>query len=369
MAMHNKWIKLTAAAILAGGLLVPGVASAAVAFTDIETSYAKESILALAEAGILNGVGGGKFHPGGQMTREQFAKMLVIGGGLDVTLEEVPYADNADPNAWYYNYVRAISQHDIMIGTGPTTFGVGQSMTREMAVVAIMRALGLESAVAAKAGAVSTFADEAQVSSWAKPHLALAQELGIINGVGGNTFAPQTQTTREMASKMLYEAMVQMQAITSAVQFKLEYYAFVASALNQFSITVQTHNLSSDLDLSYRVRFTDATGRPVANQVVHYETAPGVWEPNQTDADGVVVFQTADMDLTKGVTVKLKTSFANEGEHFIHVGLVNTADHALLAEGPMDVTVLNAPGVGIPELTVKEASFVIVGTPNAGSGE
>ena len=41
MAINNKWAKLATAAIMAGGLLAPGMASAAeVNFSDIENSYA-----------------------------------------------------------------------------------------------------------------------------------------------------------------------------------------------------------------------------------------------------------------------------------------------------------------------------------------
>lgn len=365
MAIHNKWTKLAAAAILAGGLLVPGAANAAVSFTDIDNSYAKEAILALAAEGILDGVGNNKFNPGGKMTREQFAKVLVVGGDLYdpmAILDLSPYADNQDPNAWYYNYVRVISQKGIMIGTSVTDFGVGQSMTREMAVVAIVRALGLEPAT--KADAVPAFADAAQISNWAKPHIALAQQLGITNGVGNNTFAPKVQTTREMASKMLYESLTNMNEITSAANFRIEYYSFNQDALNTFTVKIQTQNMDPNAKFRYVMSVTDKAGNPVAGQVFHQEVAPGEWSPNQTNEHGEMMFgpdagYTA-AELEQGLTVKFKTGFVSAGDHVITLGLVDAADQSLVAQGALDVTVETMPGWGTPELQVKEASVVIV---------
>lgn len=343
MTINNKWTKWAAAAIMAGGLLAPGMASAAaVSFSDIENSYAKDSILALAELGVLNGVGGDKFNPGGLMTREQFAKILVLGGALEATEESLYFGDNVNKSAWYYDYVQTIAQNGIMKGDGYGSFGVGQALTREAAVVSIVRSLGLESMVDPNAKA--TFTDADQISAWAQPHVALVEKLGIINGMGDGTFAPKVTTTREMAAKMLFGAVEN----SAVVGFAGELGGFVAGVETEFSLSTIAKNFSQDVSLRYRATITDSEGVALANQEIEYEVADGVWQVITTDENGVVFFgpaegfKTEDIGLDAGVTTKFLTTVANAGDYVLNLALVNVADNAVVAEGTLAFTVAAA---------------------------
>ena len=51
------------------------------------------------------------------------------------------------------------------------------------------------------------FADDREISAYAREAVYFAKQLEIINGVGGNMFAPKQQATRAMAAKMIYEMM------------------------------------------------------------------------------------------------------------------------------------------------------------------
>lgn len=177
-------------------------------FTDIADSYAREAILALQAEGKVQGVGDGLFAPRAQMTREQFAAILVRVMSLDEVAGPAPFTDNADPAAWYYGAVNTAWAHGLMIGLDDSTFGVGQPISREQAVVTLVRVAGLEPQVDPQA--VPGFADAHQLSPWSRGYVALAQAKGLIVGMGDNTFAGSLEMTREMAVQMLYRALTHL---------------------------------------------------------------------------------------------------------------------------------------------------------------
>ncbi|MGG6311429.1 S-layer homology domain-containing protein [Paenibacillus macerans] len=85
--MNKKlYAKVLTAAALLSAVALP--AQAATTFTDIEGSYARDAILELVNAGILNGKGNGEFDPTGKIERQDFAIILARALGLD--LGQVP---------------------------------------------------------------------------------------------------------------------------------------------------------------------------------------------------------------------------------------------------------------------------------------
>ena len=49
------------------------------------------------------------------------------------------------------------------------------------------------------------FDDDNSIADYAKSSIYVLKEQGIINGVGGNMFAPYNTATRAEAAKMIYE--------------------------------------------------------------------------------------------------------------------------------------------------------------------
>ena len=147
------------------------------------------------------------------MTREQFAKLLVLTKNFtpDPSVDTA-FADNLDANQWwYFSYVQAAQRHGLVIGMGDGRFGVGDTLTREQAVPAIVHAAGLEGEV--DPNAVPTFADTEQISP---RYVALAQQKGLVLGMEGNTFQGSVTTTREMAVQMLYRYLQAAEEATPA---------------------------------------------------------------------------------------------------------------------------------------------------------
>ena len=108
------------------------------------TPYA-EAIAALADRSIVGGFPDGTFRSGEPVTRQQFAKMIVLTLELTVTGSEVcPYGDveeqtGADP---FYpsKYVAVCAEQGITLGKTPTTFKPYDEITHQQLISMIVRA-------------------------------------------------------------------------------------------------------------------------------------------------------------------------------------------------------------------------------------
>jgi len=85
----------------------------------------------------------------------------------------------------------------VVTGVGDNRFNPNGQLTREQAAVMLAR---LASALGQPLPqSTSTFADNAQISSWATQAVGQIQASGIMGGVGDNRFAPQGDYTREQS--------------------------------------------------------------------------------------------------------------------------------------------------------------------------
>jgi len=94
-------------------------------------------------------------------------------------------------------YVQKAAYIEVVQGVGGGNFAPERNLTREQAAVMLSRLADiLGQPLAAQA---ATFADNAQVSSWALEAVGQMQATGIMGGVGNNRFAPQGPYTREQS--------------------------------------------------------------------------------------------------------------------------------------------------------------------------
>lgn len=172
-------------------------------FSDmVGVEWAIEAVDTLYDLGIVSGDGTGKFNPNGNVTREEFAKMLVGVFGFENTGNPVSFYD-VDENEWYAEYVQKAAQNGIVLGDETGNFGVGQFITRQDMAVMILRALDT---IDKKPNTTveNTFADDMEIADYAKEAVYGMNNAGIVSGVGENRFAPLQNATRAEAAKMLY---------------------------------------------------------------------------------------------------------------------------------------------------------------------
>ncbi len=159
--------------------------------------WAKDSIYALTEKGIISKPESKEFIPGGNITREQFVKMLVCAFGEVDTSAECSFED-VDKTAWYYPYIATAEKLGIAKGSDGK-FGIGSNITRQDIAVMALRASELQAKTADE-----VFADDADIADYAKEAVYTMKFLGIISGMGDGNFAPYQVATRAQAAKIMY---------------------------------------------------------------------------------------------------------------------------------------------------------------------
>lgn len=170
-------------------------------FKDLENyAWAKEAINALAESEIINGKGDMLYCPQDFVTREEFASILVKAFDIKKGEKEATFADVVS-GAWYENNVKLAASAGIVTGKGDGSFGIGEKITRQDMAVMIARAKNLTNE-----NTTERFADDAEISDYAKTSVYAAKNAGIISGVGDNTFNPQGFATRAEAAVIVYNA-------------------------------------------------------------------------------------------------------------------------------------------------------------------
>lgn len=179
-------------------------------FNDIDNyEWAMPGILALADRNIINGVAEDRFDPSRNITREEFAKILVGAlGASDYAYSNNVFSDAKDSD-WFVKYINVAAQLGIVKGVGNGVFGTGNNITRQDMAVMIYNALKYRNANMSTG--TFRFDDDAQIAGYAKDAVGALHELGAINGVTETTFAPTGLATRAQAAKIIYSVLKGLQ--------------------------------------------------------------------------------------------------------------------------------------------------------------
>ncbi len=160
----------------------------------------------------------GSFQPEGSVTREAFAKMMVLTFRATPSTQEEPTFLDVGSTRWSYSYVEA--SKDFLTGytspfDGTMTFHPEEYATREDIAVALVRMMGLTEKDASNPGyAKWKFSDGDSISPSLLPYVSVAAERGLINGFTDGTFGPQRPISRAETVALLNRA--SKQAVTTA---------------------------------------------------------------------------------------------------------------------------------------------------------
>ena len=127
------------------------------------------------------------------ITRAEFAALVVAlyENKRDEITGRVTFADADDINVQKAAYIGVVA------GVGCYRFAPDYPLSREHAAVMLARlavAVGQPLPIRAP-----TFADNAQISSWARNGVGQIQAAGVMDGTGNNNFAPRAAFTREQS--------------------------------------------------------------------------------------------------------------------------------------------------------------------------
>ena len=180
-----------------------GYKNPAPAFTDITGHWAADNILFAASRGLLSGTSDTTFSPDTGMTRGMFVTALGRLAGINPDSYQTGKFTDVKADAYYAPYVNWAAQTGIVEGVTDTTFAPDTNINREqMAVIMKNYAAKLGYDLPQTLKAV-TFADNTQISSWAKDAVKSMQQAGILTGKNENKFDPKGTATRAEVATVL----------------------------------------------------------------------------------------------------------------------------------------------------------------------
>lgn len=169
-------------------------------FRDLgDVAWARESISALHEKGIIHANDQQLFRPNDFVTREEFVKMLAAAMELPLTESDCSFLD-ADNEAWYAPYLAAAVKAGFVQGKPDNRFGVGEPISRQDIAVFLYRAVPSLGNATEK----NDFADGDKSAGYAREAIGKLTGSGILNGYEDHTFRPHNNATRAETACILF---------------------------------------------------------------------------------------------------------------------------------------------------------------------
>lgn len=177
-------------------------------FDDISNvGWASEAITALYKANVINGKSDRLFYPMDNVTREEFAKILMMTFNVRLVDAECPFEDISEDD-WSYEYVRTAYLAGVVHGINETTFGKKFDITRQDLCVMVYRLLNIAENSFESSKDVSAFVDKEDIADYAVEAVSFLKDNGIISGDEQRRFNPNSSATRAEVAKIVYNAKI-----------------------------------------------------------------------------------------------------------------------------------------------------------------
>ncbi|RIX48676.1 S-layer homology domain-containing protein, partial [Paenibacillus nanensis] len=169
-------------------------------FEDVKNHWAKDAVNNMGSRMVVEGTGNGMFSPEQDITRAEFAAIIVRALGLrlekgDSSFKDVKLTD------WYSRAVQTAYEYRLINGFEDGTFRPNDKLTREQAMQIIASAMnltGLNDRILEQSleAMLHSYSDSEDVASWAETSMAKSIQAGVVTGKNGNKLAPKAYITR-----------------------------------------------------------------------------------------------------------------------------------------------------------------------------
>jgi len=155
----------------------------------------------------MQGTGGGNFSPNTAMTRAQLVTVLWRIDGEPAPTYNANFSD-VTANQWYTDAVNWAASRAIVGGVGGGRFAPHDNITREQFATILNRwAVGMRYLPSdmpyPTVGAINHFHDRSLVSDWAVSALEVMVTFGVMGGTGPTTLNPQGVATRAQGAALI----------------------------------------------------------------------------------------------------------------------------------------------------------------------
>jgi|GEM_PF-1063527 len=169
-------------------------------FKDSDRHWAKEAVNDMGSRLIISGVGNDMFEPDRDISRAEFAAIIVRALGLKPMTGHVQFSD-VKGTEWYSSYINTAADYRIINGYGNGKFGPEDKITREEAMTMTARAMkltGLKADFTAEEvdRLIAGFRDGDTSSDYARNSIAACIKTEISSGRDGGRISPKDNITR-----------------------------------------------------------------------------------------------------------------------------------------------------------------------------
>lgn len=176
-------------------------------FADVVSHWAQEAVNNMGSRMIVSGTGDGMFHPDRDISRAEFAAIIVRGLGLRPSDSESSFMD-VNVTDWYNGVIQTAFEYGLIQGFEDNTFRPNDKITREQAMLIVSKAMeitGLQ--IQNESQTVNEdlrkFVDIDHVSNWALNGVADSVRAGVISGRSMELLAPKEFITRAEVAMMM----------------------------------------------------------------------------------------------------------------------------------------------------------------------
>ncbi|MFC5404813.1 cohesin domain-containing protein [Cohnella soli] len=169
-------------------------------FLDVANHWAKAAVNDMGSRMVIEGTGEGLFSPDRDITRAEFAAVLVRGLGLKMENSSAEFSDVNTSN-WFSSAINTAYAYKLISGYEDGTFRPNDKITREQAMTILARAMkitGLKATLSAQSedATLQAYADASNVSNWAHSSAADSVQAGLVSGRSATELAPKAFITR-----------------------------------------------------------------------------------------------------------------------------------------------------------------------------
>jgi hypothetical protein len=175
-------------------------------FTDVAAkNWFYNDVVYAVQNSLYAGTSATTFSPNDPMTRGMLVTVMHRYAGLIVPKAANPFSD-VPSGTWYTQAVIWAAENGIVGGIGGGKFAPNDNVTREQFATILYRYAKDYMGIAdtGKTPAELTFADSAGVSSYAREAVKWCVANGIISGKPGNLFDPKGNATRAEVAAMIH---------------------------------------------------------------------------------------------------------------------------------------------------------------------
>lgn len=178
-----------------------------VEFSDVASHWAKDAINNMGSRMVVTGIGNHQYAPQRNMTRAEFAAIVVRALGLEPDTGVSGFSD-VPSSQWHSGYVKTAAAYGIIKGFSDGSFRPNDEITREQAMTMLARAMkvtGLNTGLTGSSAdeLMAAFSDGSVVSGFAKDAVAACLKAGITSGTSVATLSPKSEITRAEVAVMV----------------------------------------------------------------------------------------------------------------------------------------------------------------------